>query len=279
LLDMTRDAELGTGDALAVILDGLAAEPEIGILGWIIEAARFAIDRLGRPAHRPARLAVLAARSRELLDRAEPGNDRQLAFARTLVDAAIDAADLARIRDWLSGRAIPEGLELGPDRRWAILTRLAVLGLVGEAEIDEEAARDSTTSGLELAARARASLPDPHAKAAAWQAITSGEGLTLGLRRSYARGFWRPEQLELTRPYVERYATDVVPLFAAGATQTARAVARGAFPATHVEPATVAAVDHLLATPSLDPSLRRILVEGRWDLLQAQRTRERDDRD
>ncbi|HEV2006770.1 MAG TPA: ERAP1-like C-terminal domain-containing protein, partial [Candidatus Limnocylindrales bacterium] len=170
-------------------------------------------------------------------------------------------------------------LVLGPDQRWATVERLAVMGRIGTAEIDAEAERDATTAGAESAATARAGLPTPAAKEAAWKELVAAEGPTLGIRRAIAQGFWRPEHIDVTRSYLERYVTDIGALLRGPSPELARSIADDAFPDTLVEEATVASVDRLLEESDIDPSFRRILIEQRADLLRAIRARELDEPD
>ncbi len=276
VLDTMRDAEMSVGEAVRIILDGLANTHEIGATRFLLAGVREAIDFFGRPERRPERLVRLAGRAAELLAAAEPGSDAQLAFARAAIDAAADPASIARLRDWLGGRAIPAGLEIGHDQRWAMLIRLAVLGEVDRAEIDGECTRDLTTAGAEAGAAARASFPTAEAKADAWRVMMSADDTAIGMQRAIARGFWRPEHIDLTRPYLERYLVDTRGMFEGDSPTRAVSIGNRAFPITLVEPATLAAVDAVLGEDGLDPSFRRVLLERRHDVLRAQRTRERD---
>jgi aminopeptidase N len=165
---------------------------------------------------------------------------------------------------------------LSLELRWAMLVRLAVLGALQAEEIDAECAMDLTTAGVEAGAAARASLPSAEAKAAAWAALMADDDTAMGERRSIARGFWRLEHVELTRPYLDRYLAEMPPLFAGSSPTRALSIANRAFPITHVEPRTFAAVDALLNGDALDPSFRRVLLERRHDLERAQRARELD---
>jgi aminopeptidase N len=148
---------------------------------------------------------------------------------------------------------------------------------IGSAEIDAEAERDATTAGAESAATARAGLPTPPAKEAAWRELVAAGGPTLGIRRAIAQGFWRPEHVDLTRSYLDRYLTDIGALLRGPSPELARSIADDAFPDTLVEEATVARVDRVLARSDLDPSFRRILIESRADLVRAMRARELDE--
>ena len=277
VLDMTRDAELGVADCLGTVLDGVAGEPDTGIAGLILYGALDAVDRFGRPAYRASRRAAFSARVGELLATAPPGSDAQLLFARAFIDSATANGDLARLEAWLRGDAIPEGLALGPDQRWAAFERLAVTGRIGPSGIDAEAQRDTTIAGAQSAATARAGVPTAATKAAAWEELVAADGPTLGIRRAIAAGFWQPEYVDLTRPYLDRYVVDIGALFRGPSPELARSIADRAFPETLIEAATVARVDRVLDDHGLDPSFRRILIENRADLIRALRARELDE--
>jgi aminopeptidase N len=276
VLDAARDAELPVGEAFAIVLDGLSDSRDIGTLRLLLRSCFELIDGLGRPEHRVERLGRLGARLTELVAGAAPGSDAQLAFVRASIDASISDRDVARLGSWRRSGRLPVGCEPSLELRWAMVSRLAVLGQLDEAAIDAEIARDPTIAGAEAGAAARASLPTVEAKDAAWRQLFVDEDTSRGMHRAIARGFWRPEHLDLTRPYVARYVEDARSLFDKSASQRAISIASGAFPASLVEVETVAAVDAALAEPALHSSLRRILVEGRHDLVRAQQSRELD---
>ena len=268
VLDAARDAELPVGDALAIVLDGLADTRDIGTTRNLLRSCLELIDRLGRPEHREARLAALSGRSTEIVAAAEPGSDAQLAFVRAAIETAVTDDDIAKLRAWRDGQSLPVGCQPSLELHWAIIARLAVLGLVSKEEIDNECAIDLTIAGAEAGASARASLATAAAKEAAWAELFE-ETTTPGMGRAIARGFWRPEHVDLTRPYLARYLGDTKALYRGDAPTRANSIANRAFPITLVEPATFAAIDAELADSSLDPSFRRVLAEGRHDLVRA----------
>jgi len=268
VLDAARDAELPVNDALTIVLDGLGDTRDIGTTRILLRSCLELIDRLGRPEHREGRLAALSARSMELVAAAEPGSDAQLAFVRVAIETAVTDDDVARLRTWRDGQSLPVGCQPSLELHWAIIARLAVLGLVSKEEIDNECAIDLTIAGAEAGANARASLLTAAGKEAAWAELFD-EATTPGMGRAIARGFWRPEHMDLTRPYLARYLADTKALYRGDAPTRANSIANRAFPITLVEPATFAAIDAELADGSLDPSFRRVLVERRHDLVRA----------
>jgi aminopeptidase N len=161
------------------------------------------------------------------------------------------------------------------DLRWAALLRLVVLGLADEDAIGAESARDPGARGAEHAARCRAALPDPAAKARAWERIRCDDGTPARLLIAAATGFWQPEQAALTSQYVERYRVDVPAMAARRTPATVRHVAIALFPRYAVSAATLTATDAMLARPDLDPALRRVVTDAAAELRRALAARAR----
>jgi aminopeptidase N len=211
---------------------------------------------------------VLAEVCRTAMTAAEPGGGRQLAAARWFARFA-GAQEAARLRIWLDGDGVPEGLRLDPDLRWTLLHRLAVLGLASEADIEAEYQRDHTALGLENAARARAARPDSETKARAWRLILDDTELSNRQLAATAEGFWQPEQVELTQPYVQRYFTEMPAMARRRTPQVAFAVVAHGFPQFAVAPATLEAGQALLARDDVIPLLRRVVVDGSDEIRRA----------
>ena len=225
--------------------------------------------RIGR-----ARLAALAGRCAQLLADANPGGDLQVSFARAYGRSAT-SDDAERIGGWLEGRGVPDGLAIDSELRWLLLRRLAVLGAAGDAAIAAELERDPTSQGAEWAAAARASLPKAEAKAAAWSAIIEPDRLSYAMLRATTAHFWHAEQLELCAPYVEPYLAAVPGIWRTRSAEVPWQITDAMFPTLLVSNETVGLVDHALAT-DVDDAPRRLLIEGRADLVRALRAREAD---
>jgi aminopeptidase N len=274
--DLTRDAELPAGDYVRLVLDGIVRERDIGVTEDLIKHVRQSIDQFGRPDRREERLGAMAARSLEILRGAEPGGDVQLAHARSFGRAALAPADAALLHRWLDGADVPEGLVMDVELRWLMVLRLAVLDAVDESFIQAELDRDPTSAGVERAATARASLPHPDAKAAAWSALVDSDALSNHLVAATARGFWHPEQRDLGRPYVEPYFTTMPRIWQERTYEIAITMSRYLYPAVLVEPEIVARTDEALAVDEIDPRLQRVLLEHRAEMVRALAARERD---
>ncbi|MCL7494493.1 aminopeptidase N [Streptomyces sp. MCA2] len=281
--DMVRDGELAPTAFLDAARAHLPYETDLALVQGVLAFARTQIaDRYLPRTQRHAALATLTALSRDILRRTEgPEHGAEAGLRLTAVRAFIDSATTPEgIQDWLEDGSVPGGPRLDPELRWRILARLATLGAapLGElrAAIDAELARDPSATGREGAARCHAALPDPAAKQAAWDALFTTDGpaaLSNYLFTATATGFWAPEQLDLLRPYVARYFTDVPALAAARGPALAAAAGRYAFPDLFVEDHTLHLGEACLTDGNPTPALRRRLIDQLDDLRRAVQVR------
>jgi aminopeptidase N len=269
--EMMLDALLPVGEYVRIAADALGSETEISLLEDLYRRVISAITRFGNPERRDPRLADLTSRSIEWLSAAPPGSDIQLAHARGVMRTAVTPDQTALIRGWLETDDLPEGLTLGQELRWLIVIRLATLGVVGADDIVEEQRRDPTYSGSAKAGTARASLPSAETKARVWQEALSPEPPSLGILHATLTGFWQPEQVELARPYLQRYVPEVAGRWGESQ-QIARELGYSLFPWVVAEGST-ADIIRRATSDNLDPAFRRIIAEGLDDLERSIRTR------
>jgi aminopeptidase N len=273
--DMCRDAELPAREYVALAMSGVDAVEDITGLQTVLRQAASAVRRFADPAWRSTGLGQIAGVVRELLQHAEPGSDRQLAYAQAFAGVASSPADLALLAGLRDGSAEFEGLAIDTEMRWHLLYRLASRGAAVPAEVDAELARDATDAGARHAAACRAAFPDPAAKEQAWSQITGGT-LPNATFRATLGGFADPDAGELLEPYVSRYF-DVVPgIWRAWGTDMAQHFVEYAYPRWKVTPEAIASADAYIERMAAPPSLHRLLIEGRDDVARALRCRERD---
>jgi len=197
---------------------------------------------------------------------------RRLAGLRALIGVT---ADIGRLRGWLDGAGVPEGLVIDEDLRWRVVYRLAVLGAIDADRIAAELAADRSAAGEEWAARARAARPDPAAKAAAWEALINDDTLSNRLVEGCARGMFQPEQLALTAPYVERYFAEMPDAARRRTPYAAEQIASLAFPRYAVSSRTREMAAAMLARDDISPGLRRAVIDNDDDLRLALAARAR----
>jgi aminopeptidase N len=251
----------------------LPREHDLAVVQGVLAFAAGQIADCYLPAEqRPAALATLTRICRDLLRRTEDGSDPglRLTAVRHYIDAACQPEP---IQEWLTEGSVPGGPELDPELRWRVLHRLAVLGATDETAIALELKNDPSATGQEGAARCRAALPTPEAKAAAWARLFAGDDLSNYLFAATAQGFWQPEQADLVREYVPRFYPDAVALAARRGPAIAEACGRYAFPAHAVDAEALRLGEACLSQPDILPALRRKLADQVDDLRRALRVR------
>jgi aminopeptidase N len=270
LRDAVRDAELDPAAALRAALLAARSEHDPLVVGALLRWSSQHLAGDFAPAHaRAGRLAQVASTATDLLDTAAPASDGQLVAARALIQSSVDAAMLER---WLDGTGLPPGLVVDAELRWAIVTRLAVLGAIDAARIDAELAADRSSSGVGHAARSRAALPDPAAKRSAWQLLAESDSTPAYELYATASGFFVAGQESLTDAYVPRFFTE---LPATASFRQGWALARTVlfgYPHSAAGEATLAMAEAALARADLAPGVRRSLVDGTDSLRRAVRS-------
>jgi aminopeptidase N len=300
--DICRDADLPTADYLTLVLNAVADETDLTGVGTVLSQTKTAIDFYSPREQRLALNRCFAAAIFELAAQARPGSDHQLAFFRAAVTAASPNVAISPITSvssttaksptsatssntgataspqptaqlteflqaCLAGTASLPGLTIDTDLRWRIVTQLARLAIVGEAEIAAELVRDNTAQGAEKAAGARAARPDADAKAAAWELAVLRDDTPNESHAQICGQFWQFDQAEVLEPYLDRYLT------------TAEAISTGRdgwdtrsstirqhilamlFPAPLMDRARLDHVQQWFATTDLSDSVRRQLSE------------------
>ncbi len=269
-LDAVVDGERPVSELVAQVLAALPVETEVVIIEDVLKQTRGLVDRYSTPETRPAALELVAQACNRLLASAPAGSSRQLAAARGLIGATVDAA---RLRSWLDGGTAPDGLGIDTDLRWLILYRLVVLGAADGPAIDAEYAGDHSATGEQWAARCHAAMPSAEAKAAAWATLTTDTSVSNRIAEAAAMGFWQPEQLALTAAYMPRYFAEMPEMMTVRSGFAAERVALTAYPALAVEPRTRELAAELLGRGDLSPILRRVVTDSDDDVRRALESR------
>ena len=274
--DMVRDGEMPTREFLELVLRNIDAETDIGVVQRILGQLTSAIIAYGDPANFDAAMERLATAALAALERAEPGRDFQLAWARAFATAATGDEHVGVVRSLLDGSKVIEGLEVDTELRWHLVLALAEGGHAEADEIQAELDRDPTDYGKRYAATALASRPTSEAKAEAWGQITGDSSLTQATLLAKMRGFQRPGQQEVLRDYVEPYFEQLGPMWDERTLEVAVSFARNMYPGHLIEQATIDATDRHLDADRVPGPIARTLVEGRDQLQRALRAQECD---
>jgi aminopeptidase N len=138
-------------------------------------------------------------------------------------------------------------------------------------------ARDATDAGERHAAACRAAIPTAEAKQEAWHTLTGGE-LTIAMFRAALSGFVDPDQPALVEPYRERYFEVVGGVWRNWSSAMAQDFVSGAYAVSAISLETVEMTDSYIRAADPPAALRRLLIEGRDDVLRALRCQDRDRR-
>ncbi|MFC5727894.1 MULTISPECIES: aminopeptidase N [Nocardioides] len=276
--DMTRDAELAASDFAALVLGNIDAETDSWGVSRIPVYGAQAVNLYSAPAKR----AELAARwehgLRELLERAEPGTDHQLTFARSYAAAARSEEAIADLQAVLDGSLVFDGLAVDQDLRWALITHLARVGRVDDTRVDAELENDNTISGQEKAAAARAAMPTPAAKERAWKQAMLDPSVPNETARSVVYAFMQPGQEAVLEPYVDAYLAEAGNAWDRLGSQKASVALEHIFPRVLATQDTLDKVDAWLAenADTVNPGAVRYVREGRADVARALAAQKKD---
>jgi aminopeptidase N len=272
--DMTRDAEMSTQDYLALVGSGAPSITDIPVLERILLQTGLALRRYADPGWRADALTAYDDALRGWLLAAEPGSDRQLAFAQALGRVAVTRTSLDLLSGLLDGSSSVEGLSVDTELRWHLLRRLVSRGVTGPGAIEAELAADPTDAGERHAQTCLAAIPTAEAKQRAWAAITGG-ALPNAMFRAALRGFNDLDQDELLAPYAERFFDALPAMWSGGASDMAQFFVRIGYPASVISQEAVDATTAYIERANPAPALARLLSEGRDDVARALRCRER----
>ena len=257
------------------MLSGIGSETDIGVVQGVLRQLKSAIDQFAAPQHRPEYLVRLADALRGHAEAAAPGSDRQLAFTRAFVAAAGTEAQLDLVAALLDGEAVWDGLAMDTDLRWYLLQRLVTVGRLEDDAIEREQEADDTATGRRQAAIARAARPTAVAKELAWAEAIDRTDLPNAILEATIIGLVQPDQVDLLRPYRDRYFEALPRVWAERTMEMAQSVTIGLFPMFLVDDETVAATDAFLAG-DVPSACRRLVGEGRDGVLRAAKARARD---
>jgi aminopeptidase N len=275
--EMTREAEFKARDFVAVVLGGLPAETEVGVVQRLLAQAQLALSSYAEPSWAaeegwPRFTNTLM----KLINTAEAGSDHQLALVNALSAALLGKPELDALAGWLVGDGVPEGLSVDTDLRWRLLQALTAHGVMGEDEIAAEQQRDATATGRRQAERARALLPTPAAKERAWQRAMYDDELPNAISEAIIGGFQHPAHKQLLAPYLDRYFTEIADVWHRRTSERAQSCVTGLFPSWVIEQRCADAAAAWLETNEHPPALRRLVSEGRAGVVRGLAARLKD---
>ena len=280
--DATRDGETPARDFVDLVLGNVAHETDSSVVLVLLRQLATTLDLYVAPEHRAATAVAAADRLHALAQAVPAGSDLQLQLVKAFAARARTAAQLDAVADLLDGRATLDGLSIDTDLRWELLTALVAGGRAGEADVAAQQAADPTATGQRAAAAARAAVPTPEAKEAAWAAVVTGDELPNALQAATISGFGRVHDASLLLPFVERYFAELERVWSDKTNEMAQNVVLGLYPTELADDAradVLGTTDAWLAAhPDAPAALRRLLVVSRDGVRRALAAQEADRR-
>lgn len=229
--DQTRDAEASASDYVDLVLGNIGAETESTTVRTTLAQLQLAANAYVAPETRETTRVRVADGLWALAQEAVAGSDSQLQFVTAFASAAATPAHWETVRQLRAGELELEGLVIDTDLSWQLLVSLAAGGVITEGVIDESLAADNTAKGAEFAAQAKAALPTPDAKAAAWASLVDSDALPNTLVRSAGLGFTHPAGVDLLDEFVEQYFAMLLPVWESRTYKIAEYLILGLYPA------------------------------------------------
>ncbi|WP_461186940.1 aminopeptidase N [Arthrobacter sp. Z4-13] len=275
--DAARDGETPARRYVELILANVAAESDSSVILVQLRQLATTLSFYVAEEHREATTVAAADRLWELASEVPGGSDAQLQFVKSFALLAGGGSQLDTVAGLLDGSLVLDGLSIDQDLRWELVTSLVVGGRLAQDGIDAELARDNTSSGQNAAAQAKAAIPTPEAKAAAWESIVVNGELSNALQASAVNGFMRVLDRSLLEPYAEKYFQAVPAIVETRTNALAQQIVVGLYPALLTTQATVDRTDGFLAAlPPQSAALRRMMLENRDGVARALRARAAD---
>lgn len=279
--DSTRDAEANPREFIKLVLNNIARETESTTMLTLLRQLVTTANLYVAVEHRNEVITQVGSELLKLARAATPGSDAQLQFTKFFAlfantDSLLDS--LTAIRN---GTEELDGLVIDTDLGWELLTGLVAGGRATEAEIDAALAADNTSNGQKAAAGARAALPTPAAKAAAWHTLTQTHDLSNVLVDAASLGFVKVFDAQLLAPYVDLYFENAVRIWNENTFKIAEYLMENLYPlplaSRELSDKTAAWIDR----PEIKeiPALRRILIEAQANVERALKAQKLDSED
>jgi aminopeptidase N len=217
-----------------------------------------------------------------LAEGAEAGSDNQLQFVRAFASRAQTPEQLGTVGRLLDDKIHLDGLAIDTDLAWDLLISLVAGGHAGTPEIDAMLTKDATASGERRAAYARASIPTPEAKKAAWDRLINapaGEDMPNALQSEATLGFNHVHNTALIAPFIDDYFDMLRRVYDTKTNEMATNLIEGLYPAMHA--GRVADLQDradlwLAANTDAHAALRRLVIEGRDGVRRALKAQQAD---
>ncbi|GAB3616905.1 aminopeptidase N [Okibacterium endophyticum] len=276
--DSTRDAETPASDYVRLVLGNIASETESTTIRTTLNQLILAATSYVAPERQKATTEHVATQLWALAREAEAGSDAQFQFVKFFAGIASTDEHLDTISALLDGAVTLDGLDIDTDLGWELLIALVAGGRSGAAEIDAALATDNTATGQQSAAHARAALPTPEGKRAAWASVTETDKLPNTIVRSTGLGFQRAADTQLLAPFVDDYFDILQSIWDNRSYKIAEYIVVGFYPAPLADQRLHDATRAWLDANPEPAALRRLVTENLAGVERALKAQARDAR-
>ncbi|MDO5719401.1 MAG: aminopeptidase N [Actinomycetaceae bacterium] len=266
--DMVRDGQMRALDYIELALSALPTETDITMLSlWLrhIDTAMTLYvgnDNYADIAEHIGDRLLLLARA------ASAQTDHQRLFVLAAARRAYTTEQAQAINNLRIGEETLIGLDVDHDLSWELLISAAAAGVATTTDIDDQLAVDSTLTGQQMAAQARAALPDQKVKDTAFAALISDGTLSNDMRIATGQGYWAGvnRSPELYRQHAQIFFASLERIWQDNTSHTAQDIVSLGFPSRIVgrlsDVDVVAMGEQWLADHEAAPAgLRRLISE------------------
>jgi aminopeptidase N len=206
---MVRDRELTPASLMDIALVGLEAEREDLLLGILLKSyspISSSYFHYFTPQQRQKFAPAFEAMLWRRIVNAAPGSGEQLNFFDYYVSVAQTDEAVAALYNMFEKNSPPSGIELGPNRRWAIINKLSsfkhpeALNLISTEE-----KRDTTTMGERFAYGGKIAFPTIENKKKYWEEFKNVAAIGANKFQSGANYFHSIHQQELAAMFADDF--------------------------------------------------------------------------
>jgi len=280
LWDAVRDGEMPARRYVDTVLRHVDRETNPTAIQTLLQNLAISVRYYVAPDLAGEVLDNAAAELVKLAVQADPGSDAQLQFVKVFAHLADNASQWDFLDGVYDGSGEVPGLVVDTDLRWELLVDLVAAGRRGEADIVAQQERDQTARGKEWAAQARAAIPTPAAKKAAWATAVHDASISNWVQRCLVAGFTQVKDPALLEDFVPEYFAAVEQVWAARSLESSKNIVEGRFPIQSLGSAKADLMGQtarfLGRLADRQPALRRLIVEHRAAVVRALAARKAD---
>ncbi len=260
--DATRDAESSPSDYVTLVLQNIGSETESTTIRTTLTQLASVARVYVAPNRRAETIEHVGDQLWVLAQQAEAGSDSQFQFVKFFANLASTPAHVTVLQGLLDGSSSLPGLEIDTDLRWELLEGLVLNGAAGLAEIDAALAKDNTANGQQAAARAKATIPTPEGKLAAFSSLVDTDEAPNAIVRNTAMGFVHTNDPSSLEQVSEQYFASLADIWKNRSYHIAETLIVGLYPSTLASQALVDATKEWLDANPGTPALRRLVIEN-----------------